>query len=140
MLIKFRTMAASEETTKNLLTLIGDPRITLVGKTLRRTRLDEIPQILNVLRGEMSWIGPRPEASPLAMQYERSLPNYHYRHTILPGVTGWAQVNQGHVIGPNDIERKLVYDLYFIQNSSFWLESWIVLRTVKIMISGYGAR
>lgn len=139
-LIKFRTMIVDKECMDSLLTADRDPRITRVGKLLRRTRLDELPQLINVIRGEMSWIGPRPEATALSKLYQRTLPNYKYRHIILPGITGWAQINQGHVTKIKDIRTKLSYDLFFIKNASIWLELRILFRTIPILISGYGAK
>lgn len=117
-----------------------DPRITKVGALLRRTRLDELPQLFNVVRGEMSLIGPRPEAIALTKWYEEEIPFYHYRHIIKPGLTGWAQVNQGHVADVNDVREKLNLDFYYVKNFSMWLDLLIVLRTVQIMTTGYGAR
>jgi len=140
MLIKFRTMLSSEECARNLLTADCDPRITKVGKFLRKTRIDELPQLLNVLRGEMSWVGPRPEATELSKHYQQVVPYYQSRHIILPGITGWAQVNQGHVTQIDDVHKKLDYDLFFIRNYSIWLEILIAIRTVKIVFSGYGAK
>jgi len=139
-LIKFRTMVPSVGNPENLLTREGDARITRVGKFLRRSRLDELPQLLNVLRGEMSWIGPRPEAALLSDYYQSELPHYQARYAVMPGVTGLAQVSQGHVISIEDTHGKLSYDLFFIQHTSLMLEVWIAVRTVQIMISGFGAK
>ncbi len=133
-------MLSSEECARNLLTADCDPRITKVGKFLRKTRIDELPQLLNVLRGEMSWVGPRPEATELSKHYQQVVPYYQSRHIILPGITGWAQVNQGHVTQIDDVHKKLDYDLFFIRNYSIWLEILIAIRTVKIVFSGYGAK
>ena len=88
----------------------------------------------------MSWIGPRPEAVPLSQWYEENLPFYRYRHIVRPGITGWAQVRQGHVVGVDDVRAKLHYDFYYIKNFSVWLDAVIVLRTVRTMICGFGAR
>lgn len=122
------------------ITKAGDRRITRVGRFLRRTRLDEFPQIINILRGEMSWVGPRPEALVLSEWYEAELPFYSYRHIVHPGVSGWAQVNQGHVAAVNDVREKLHYDFYYIKNFSLWLDILIILRTIRTMLTGFGSR
>lgn len=122
------------------ITQSGDKRITRVGGFLRRSRLDEFPQIINILRGEMSWIGPRPEAVNLSQWYEGEIPFYRYRHIVRPGVTGWAQVNQGHVSHIDEVNEKLQYDFYYIKNLSYWLDIVIVLRTIRVMISGFGSK
>jgi lipopolysaccharide/colanic/teichoic acid biosynthesis glycosyltransferase len=142
---KFRTMIhGSAESGANArdaaITLTGDARITRTGRFLRRTRLDELPQILNVLQGQMGWIGPRPEAVALTQWYEKELPFYHYRHIVRPGITGWAQVCQGHVADVADVRNKLYYDFYYIKNYSFWLDIVIILLTVKIILTGHGAK
>ena len=139
---KFRTMRVAEthESDRDgAMTRPGDQRITRVGKFLRNSRLDELPQALNVLRGEMSFIGPRPEALALSTWYEGELPFYRYRHIVRPGISGWAQVNQGHVTEVGDVLEKLHYDFYYIKNFSPWLDLVILLRTVRVMISGHGA-
>lgn len=122
------------------ITCEGDQRITKIGRFLRRTRIDELPQIINILRGEMSWIGPRPEAVPLTRWYEAELPFYHYRHIVRPGITGWAQVNQGHVAEIDDVREKLHYDFYYIKNFSFWLDVITLLKTMRIVVTGHGAK
>lgn len=143
---KFRTMAhfsddaADADARCSAITLDGDARITRAGRFLRRTRLDEMPQILNILFGQMGWIGPRPEAVPLTQWYENEIPFYHYRHIVRPGITGWAQVRQGHVADVNEIREKLYYDFYYIKNYSFWLDILIVMLTVKIVFTGHGAK
>jgi lipopolysaccharide/colanic/teichoic acid biosynthesis glycosyltransferase len=145
-MLKFRTMvhvpAASDEDAAReaAITRDGDQRVTRVGRFLRQSRLDELPQIINILRGEMSWIGPRPEAVPLSKWYESELPFYSYRHIVRPGITGWAQVSQGHVAGLDEVHVKLHYDFYYIKFFSFWLDLLIALRTVGIMLTGFGAR
>jgi lipopolysaccharide/colanic/teichoic acid biosynthesis glycosyltransferase len=121
-------------------TLEGDKRITRVGRFLRQYRLDELPQIINILRGDMSWIGPRPEAISLAEWYEREVPFYIYRHIVRPGISGWAQVHQGNVGEVDSARQKLEYDFYYIKHFSFWLDAVIVLKTVRAIVTGYGAR
>jgi len=143
--LKFRTMAhltdgAEGCERQHSITATGDDRITKVGQFLRRTRIDEFPQIWNILRGEMSWIGPRPEALPLSEWYMGELPFYTYRHILRPGVTGWAQVNQGHVSDLEAVLGKLHYDFFYIKNFSAWLDMLIVWRTIGIVVSGFGAK
>lgn len=141
---KFRTMRISDGSAvadrDMAITRENDARITRLGRILRRTRLDELPQAINVLRGEMSWIGPRPEAVVLSRWYEAELPFYSYRHIVKPGVTGWAQVNQGHVADVSEVHKKLYYDFYYIKNFSPWLDLVVMLRTIQIMLTGFGAR
>lgn len=145
---KMRTMrhnapdakASDGQLRQDAMTQVGDPRITRLGNFLRRSRLDELPQLFNILKGEMSLIGPRPEAVPLSHWYEKEIPFYHYRHLIKPGVTGWAQINQGHVVDVNDVQEKLHLDFYYVKNLSFWLDVLIAVRTMRTMVSGHGAR
>lgn len=142
-MIKFRTMysgTADPASRDDARTSAGDARITPLGAFLRRSRIDELPQMLNILKGDMSWIGPRPEALPLATWYRGELPFYDYRHIVPPGLTGWAQVNQGHVTHPDDVLHKLHYDFYYVKHVSLWLDLLIVLRTVRTVVTGYGAR
>jgi lipopolysaccharide/colanic/teichoic acid biosynthesis glycosyltransferase len=117
-----------------------DDRITRVGAFLRRYRLDELPQIFNILKFEMSWIGPRPEAEVLSVWYTSELPFYRYRHVVKPGISGWAQVNQGHVADVEEVHRKLQYDFYYIKYFSPWLDLLILFRTIKTMMTGFGAK
>ncbi|MER9670126.1 sugar transferase [Mesorhizobium sp. M0203] len=140
---KFRTMKLSgtiDDEKEAAITKAGDQRITRLGQFLRKSRVDELPQAFNILRGEMSWIGPRPEALVLSKWYEAELPFYRYRHIVRPGITGWAQVNQGHVAAVGDVLEKLHYDFYYIKNFSPWLDMLIVFRTVRTMLTGFGAR
>ena len=118
----------------------GDHRVTRIGRFLRQSRIDELPQLINVLKGEMSWIGPRPEAQVLSQWYESEIPFYRYRHIVRPGITGWAQVNQGHVADVANVTEKLHYDFYYIKHFSLWLDLIIVGRTIQTMITGFGAR
>ena len=143
-LYKFRTMTTARDGAQSAreqaMTQDDDRRITRFGRFLRRTRLDELPQMINILRGEMSWIGPRPEAVPLSEWYEKELPFYRYRHIVRPGISGWAQVMQGHVAAPDQVLGKLHYDFYYIKNFSPWLDLLIVLKTIRTMLTGFGAR
>lgn len=140
---KFRSMRIDEDRSEErakAMTKDGDDRITRLGRWLRRSRIDELPQLLNVLRGEMSWIGPRPEAEVLSRWYEQEIPFYRYRHIVRPGITGWAQVNQGHVAELTEVASKLHYDFYYIKRFSPWLDLLIVMRTVRTMVTGFGSR
>jgi exopolysaccharide biosynthesis polyprenyl glycosylphosphotransferase len=140
-LIKLRTMRQQqpgEPDSPDLYTQKGDTRITHVGKFLRAMRLDELPQIWNVLRGDMSLIGPRPEWDRLVEDYGRQIPCYHFRHLVKPGITGWAQVNYPYGASLDDTIRKLEYDLYYIRHFSFVLDAAIVLKTIHIMLFGKG--
>lgn len=142
--LKFRTMHVEAVIDDNArtaaMTQDNDARITRLGAWLRKTRIDELPQIVNILRGEMSWIGPRPEAQVLSKWYEEEIPFYPYRHIVRPGITGWAQVNQGHVAEIADVKSKLHYDFYYVKHYSPWIDLLIVARTFRTMITGYGAR
>ena len=140
---KFRTMTVANPTADARAAAIthdGDARITRAGALLRRSRIDELPQIITILRGEMSWIGPRPEAAVLSQWYQEEIPFYRYRHIVVPGLTGWAQVNQGHVTDVTDVTEKLYYDFYYIKNFSLWMDLLIVNRTILTILSGFGAR
>ena len=140
---KFRTMRAAsleDDERDAAITLANDARITRVGAILRRLRLDELPQILNVLGGQMSWIGPRPEEHSLSAYYTGEIPFYRYRHVVKPGISGWAQVNQGHVADVEAVNRKLQYDFYYIKYFSPWLDVLIMFRTIKTILTGFGSR
>ena len=141
---KFRTMRTanieSVGTVDSAKTRDDDERITRIGHFLRKTRIDELPQIFNIIKGEMSWIGPRPEAVPLSMLYQSKLPYYRYRHIVRPGITGWAQVNQGHVAEVDEVLDKLHYDFFYIKNFSIWLDLLITLRTIRVVLTGFGAK
>ena len=143
-MIKFRTMkpdlASDQDLRQAAMTGHDDLRVTRVGRLLRRYRLDELPQVINVLKGEMSWIGPRPEALPLSSWYEAELPFYRYRHIVRPGITGWAQVKQGHVSEVEEVLGKLHYDFYYVKNFSFWLDLLILAGTIRTVVNGHGAR
>jgi lipopolysaccharide/colanic/teichoic acid biosynthesis glycosyltransferase len=139
---KFRTMrvAPVDDERRAAITDHGDERVTRVGRTLRKFRVDELPQILNILKFEMSWIGPRPEADILSRWYQGEIPFYRYRHVVKPGISGWAQVNQGHVADVEQVHRKLQYDFYYIKYFSAWLDLLIFVRTLKTILTGFGSR
>jgi exopolysaccharide biosynthesis polyprenyl glycosylphosphotransferase len=135
-IVKLRTMrvggAGGDYTQKN------DNRITRLGRFLRASRIDEVPQLWNVLVGDMSLIGPRAEWSRLVEEYEAKIPCYHFRHLVKPGITGWAQVNYPYGANLEDTLRKLEYDLYYIRYFSFVLDASIVLKTIHVMLFGKG--
>lgn len=139
---KFRTMRDGLHHDERIasMTQDDDDRITPIGSVLRKFRLDELPQVLNILKGQMSWIGPRPEAEPLSRWYQSEIPFYRYRHVVKPGISGWAQVNQGHVADVEQVHRKLQYDFYYIKYFSPWLDLLILVRTLKTMLTGFGSR
>jgi sugar transferase (PEP-CTERM system associated) len=140
-LLKFRTMVENAETlTGPVWATEKDPRITRVGRWLRKIRLDELPQILNVLKGEMSFIGPRPERSHFVAQLQEKIPYYAKRHTVKPGITGWAQIRYRYGSTIEDAEEKLQYDLYYVKNMSLFLDVLILLSSIQIVLSGKGAR
>jgi lipopolysaccharide/colanic/teichoic acid biosynthesis glycosyltransferase len=144
LMYKFRTMqhvpSQPDDARHAAMTRHDDVRVTRVGRFLRHYRIDELPQIANIIRGEMSWIGPRPEAVPLSLWYEAELPFYRYRHIVRPGLTGWAQVKQGHVADVDEVLWKLHYDFYYIKNFSIWLDLLIVAGTVRTILTGFGSR
>jgi len=138
---KFRTMRADAEAdTGPTWTGDNDPRITRVGRFLRISRLDEIPQLWNVLKGDMSFVGPRPERPEFVEWLNREVPHYHLRHTIRPGITGWAQVRYKYGNSVEDAKEKLRYDLFYIKNISQGLDLLIFLETIKIVLLGRGAK
>jgi exopolysaccharide biosynthesis polyprenyl glycosylphosphotransferase len=136
---KFRSMKYDAEMeTGPIWATDADPRITRVGGWLRRFRLDEIPQLLNVIKGEMSIIGPRPERPFFMEQLMQEFPFYYRRHKIRPGITGWAQIKQPYDRDINDVRKKLKYDFYYIENLSFSLDMKILANTAWVMLSGKG--
>lgn len=141
MLYKFRTMYQDAENEIGAVwAQKNDARITRVGKILRKTRLDEIPQLFNVLKGDMSLIGPRPERPEFVEKLKKKIPYYSERHFVKPGISGWAQVKYRYGASVEDAVEKLRYDLYYIKNLSFFLDMLIVLETVKVVLFGRGSR
>jgi sugar transferase (PEP-CTERM system associated) len=118
----------------------NDNRITRVGAFIRKTRIDELPQLINVLRGEMSMVGPRPERPTFVDMLEKDIPFYAIRHSVKPGVTGWAQVRYAYGASVEDAKRKLQFDLYYVKNNSVFLDFFILFETVRVVIFGEGAR
>ncbi|WP_261665147.1 sugar transferase [Deinococcus sp. Marseille-Q6407] len=139
-LVKFRTMSRDSERSGPAFAKQGDQRITPVGAFLRKFRLDELPQFWNVLRGEMSIIGPRPEQWAFTVEFEESIPMYASRHWVRPGITGWAQVTQGYTDSVGQITEKLRYDFYYVKHCSLALDLKIVWKTVLTILTGFGAR
>lgn len=138
---KFRTMRAEAEADAGpSWAKDDDPRITRVGGFLRKSRLDEIPQLWNVLRGDMSMVGPRPERPEFVEELSREIPYYQLRHTIRPGISGWAQVSYKYGSSVEDAKEKLRYDLYYIKNMSAGLDLLIIFRTLKTILLGRGAK
>ena len=141
MIHKFRSMVTDAELASGpVWAKQNDSRITRVGKFIRKWRVDEIPQLWNVLKGEMSFIGPRPERAFFIEQLERIIPYYKERFTVKPGLTGWAQVCYGYGDSMEDAMEKLNYDLFYIKNYSIFMDFFIIIRTVKIVLFGVGAR
>ncbi len=134
---KFRSMHVNCEYV-NKYAQTNDPRIFKYGRFMRKTRIDELPQLLNVLKGEMHLIGPRAEWIDLVENYEKELPNYHFRHKVAPGITGWAQVNYPYGQNIEDTRQKLMYDLYYIKHWNLWLEIKTVFKTVSVILSRKG--
>jgi sugar transferase (PEP-CTERM system associated) len=140
-LLKFRSMRPDAEADgKPVWAKVGDPRVTKLGAFLRRTRIDELPQLLNVLRGEMSLVGPRPERPVFVEMLTQQIPFYAVRHSVKPGLTGWAQVRYSYGANVEQAMRKLEYDLYYVKNHSLFLDFHILLATVRVVMRGEGAR
>jgi lipopolysaccharide/colanic/teichoic acid biosynthesis glycosyltransferase len=138
MAIKIRTMHKNAETNGPQWAQKNDPRVTRSGRLMRKIRVDEIPQLINVLRGEMSFIGPRPERPEFIEKLENKIPYYKERLLVKPGLTGWAQINFPYGASEEDALEKLQYDLYYIKNRSFVLDISILLKTVKTVLGGRG--
>ena len=141
-LLKFRTMRQDAEASSGPVWASGDgdPRITPLGRLLRKTRLDELPQLVNVLKGEMSFVGPRPERPHFVAELRKVIPFYDGRHSVRPGITGWAQVKSGYGSSIEDAQLKLQFDLFYIKHLSFGLDLGILLDTLKVVVVGRGAR
>jgi lipopolysaccharide/colanic/teichoic acid biosynthesis glycosyltransferase len=139
-LYKFRTMRVDAEQNGPQFTSIDDERLTRVGRVLRKVRADEIPQLWNVLKGDVSLVGPRPERPEFVAAFEESIPFYSSRTLVRPGVTGWAQVNYGYADDEADTIEKLTYDLYYVTHMSLWLDLQILGKSIWTVLSGFGAQ
>ena len=139
-LLKFRSMRADAEAEGIQWAALGDARVTKTGAWLRKLRLDELPQLLNVLKGNMSLVGPRPERPHFVQELRKSIPYYDLRHTVRPGISGWAQTCFHYAGSLEDSHVKLQYDLYYVKNLSLWLDLRILVRTISVVFKGEGAR
>ncbi len=139
-IFKFRSMRTDAEKDGARWAAAEDDRITRVGRFIRRTRIDEIPQAINILRGEMSFVGPRPERPEFVTLLEKEIPHYHERHLVKPGITGWAQVKHEYTASVEGARTKLTYDLFYIKHFSLLLDLLIVLMTVRVALLGIGSR
>jgi sugar transferase (PEP-CTERM system associated) len=138
--LKFRSMTENAETNGPVWALPDDPRITRVGALIRKVRFDELPQLINVLRGEMSFVGPRPERPEFVAQLAKSVPYYRCRHAVKPGITGWAQLCYSYGASEEDALEKLQYDLFYVKHRSLIFDLAIVVQTVEVVLWGKGAR
>ena len=138
--VKFRSMRADAEKDGPQWAKAGDNRVTRVGAFIRLTRIDEIPQILNVLRGDMSFIGPRPERPFFVDQLRKEIPYFDLRHKVRPGITGWAQINYPYGASVEDAKSKLSYDLYYIKRNDLVMDLVILLQTVRVVLFAHGSR
>lgn len=136
--IKFRSMTANAEANGAQWAQKNDPRATKVGNFIRKTRIDEIPQLFNILRGEMSLIGPRPERAVFIEMLKTAIPYYEFRHVIKPGLTGWAQVKYPYGASIEDGMWKHMYDMYYIKHQSLWFDFKIILSTIRVVLAGLG--
>jgi exopolysaccharide biosynthesis polyprenyl glycosylphosphotransferase len=140
-ILKFRSMRVGAEKSGNAQwATVNDARATRVGGFIRKSRIDELPQVLNVLRGDMSFVGPRPERPEFVQQLEKTIPYYRLRHSVNPGITGWAQIHYPYGASERDAREKLRYDLYYIKNFGSSLDIQILVNTAAVVLWGRGAR
>ena len=139
-MLKFRSMRVDAEKNGPVWAAADDDRITRVGRIIRKVRFDEIPQMINVLRGEMSFVGPRPERPVFVQRLQKEIPFYFHRHTVTPGITGWAQICYPYGASKEDALQKLKYDLYYIKHMDPFLDLRIIFQTMKVVFLGRGAR
>ncbi len=138
--LKFRSMKTDAEKDGAQFAKKKDSRVTMIGAFIRKTRIDELPQLINVFRGDMSFVGPRPERPEFVLGFEQSIPHYALRHTVKPGITGWAQICYPYGETEEDTKNKLQFDLYYIKNYSLFLDMTILFQTVQVVFFGQGAR
>ncbi len=140
-ILKFRSMTVDAEKPGTAVwAAVGDSRVTRVGRFIRLTRIDEIPQVINILRGDMAFVGPRPERPVFVNQLDAAIPHYADRAAVRPGLTGWAQVRYPYGASIEDARNKLSYDLWYIQKRSLWLDLRIIFATVRVVLRLVGAR
>ncbi|MES9851898.1 MAG: exopolysaccharide biosynthesis polyprenyl glycosylphosphotransferase [Candidatus Thiodiazotropha sp. L084R] len=137
---KFRSMRTDAEKNGAQMAATNDARVTLIGRFIRKARIDELPQILNVMRGEMSLVGPRPERPEFVSKFQRQIRGYALRHQVKPGITGWAQVKYPYGETVEDAKHKLYYDLTYVRKNSVVFDLMILLRTIPVVLTGHGAR
>lgn len=137
---KFRSMAKDSEKHGAQMASVGDMRVTRIGQFIRKVRIDELPQFWNVLKGDMSLIGPRPEQKVFVDEFDDKIPFYNYRHIVKPGISGWAQVTHGYAADAEETQVKIEHDFYYIKHFSFSLDVLIFFKTIKTMLTGFGAR
>ncbi|MEY2448937.1 MAG: hypothetical protein QOH79_2413, partial [Acidimicrobiaceae bacterium] len=137
-ILKFRTMRAGDDVPSNEWTQENDPRITAFGRVLRRTHVDELPQLVNIVRGDLSFVGPRPEQPQYVYELSQKLPFYGLRHLVRPGLTGWAQVKYGYAGDERDALEKLQYEFWYLRNQSLSLDARVIGRTVRSVLGGGG--
>ena len=137
---KFRSMCKDSEKNGAQFAQSRDMRVTRIGKFIRKTRIDELPQFFNILKGDMALIGPRPEQKAFVEQFEKNIPFYNYRHIVKPGITGWAQVTHGYAATEDETQVKVEHDFFYIKHFSFSLDVLIFFKTIHTMLTGFGAR
>jgi lipopolysaccharide/colanic/teichoic acid biosynthesis glycosyltransferase len=133
-------MKANAERGKAVWAKENDPRVTKVGRIIRKLRIDEIPQLYNIWRGDMNLVGPRPERPEFVAELEKKIPFYQLRHLVKPGITGWAQVKYTYGSSVQDALEKLQYELYYIKRRSMILDLVIILKTIDVVVTGRGAK
>lgn len=140
LMFKFRSMHSAPKADNPEFAPQADKRITFVGRILRRSRLDELPQFWNVLKGEMSIVGPRPEQAQFVDRFSKTIPFYDLRHSVRPGITGWAQVMTGYASNEDQTRTKLEYDFFYIKHLNIWIDTLVLIRTFKTVVLGRGSR